>query len=133
MPLTKDEYLDAEKFPLSTQVPPVSFNSQFLVDSMNYDDLVEMEENGEPMDDRQKAKQAELKAKLAEAPGDRSAKREEKQPVKAPAATAPKKLTFMAGRPNSDSDEDIEAFAQQVVDQVKKNQQPKAASPAPPG
>jgi len=121
--LTESEYLDQKRFPLTTQVPPISLNGQHMIDAINHDDLLELGQ----LTPEQSAILAELKAKLAQVPPS------DDPPAPAPPKPAedPKKgMQLTLGRPKSDSKEDREAFADEVVAAIRKQVE---ESPAPAG
>jgi hypothetical protein len=60
--LNEHPYLDATRFPLSTQ-KGLTLQQQKLIDTVNHDVLLELQEQGEPLNDCQKAVWAELEAK----------------------------------------------------------------------
>ncbi len=49
--ITEAQYLDPARFPLSTQVPPISLHNQMLVDAVNQNDLTEMQEMGRSLNE----------------------------------------------------------------------------------
>lgn len=65
--MTKSEYLDAIRFPLSTQAG-LGLESQMMIDAVNYDALAEVYQAGTPLTPRQQAKFKELERKLAAFP-----------------------------------------------------------------
>ncbi len=65
--MTEPEYLDATKFPLSTQAG-LGLESQMMIDAVNYDALAEAHRAGFALTPQQEAKFKELGRKVAAFP-----------------------------------------------------------------
>ena len=61
--MTESDYLNKEKYPLTTQ-GDLSYTQQKLIDSFNYDQLMEVWQNQETLTERQIAIFQELAEKL---------------------------------------------------------------------
>jgi len=62
--MTEAEYLDAQRFPLTTQ-SKLSLRQQMLIDAVNRDDLDRLVEDGKPLSSRQQSILKELREKAA--------------------------------------------------------------------
>lgn len=60
--MSDNEYMSAARFPLTTQ-PGITIEQQRMLDSMNYDELNDAEQNGALLTDEEKQILAELTAK----------------------------------------------------------------------
>lgn len=65
--LTKTEYLDPHRFPLTNR-QDLTLENQHLIDSVNHDSLKELVDNGQQLNPRQQKIMAELAEKLANVP-----------------------------------------------------------------
>lgn len=62
--MTKNEYLDGNRFPLTTQ-PGLTLDQQMMIDAHNLDELKEMLALGEPLNQKQERVRNELETKRA--------------------------------------------------------------------
>jgi len=60
--MTEQEYLDAKRFPLTTQ-KGLTLRQQKMIDAVNLDDLKQMQERGEPLDEERRKHLLELQTK----------------------------------------------------------------------
>jgi hypothetical protein len=51
--MTEAEYLDPRRFPLTTQVPPLSLDNQMLIDALNRDEAEEAVRQGEQLTEKE--------------------------------------------------------------------------------
>lgn len=65
--MTADEYLDRERFPLTTQ-GNLTLDQQMMIDAVNYDALNDLHQQGQPMSETQTARLQELDRKVAAFP-----------------------------------------------------------------
>jgi hypothetical protein len=63
MSLTLSDYMNAEKFPITSQ-KNLSPRKQFQIDAFNYDSLIRHQEEGGTLNDQQKAILKELEVKI---------------------------------------------------------------------
>ena len=63
MSLTLSDYMDAEKFPITSQ-EGLSPSQQFRIDAFNYDSLIQYLDEGGTLNDQQKAILKELEVKI---------------------------------------------------------------------
>lgn len=61
--LKEKDYMDNKRFPLTTQ-GGLSFSSQQMIDSFNYDEIIRHMQNGEKIDDDIQKRLKELSKKL---------------------------------------------------------------------
>ncbi|MDX1977182.1 MAG: hypothetical protein SFT94_05870 [Pseudanabaenaceae cyanobacterium bins.68] len=61
--MTIEDYMNPEKFPITTQ-EGLSVKDQFLIDAINYDQLVEAREMGKTLNTMQLQAEEELKIKI---------------------------------------------------------------------
>lgn len=61
--IKEKDYLNKKKFPLTTQ-GNLEYSSQQMIDSFNYDSIVRHVQNGDELNDDQKARVKEFEKKL---------------------------------------------------------------------
>jgi hypothetical protein len=64
MSLTLSDYMNAEKFPITSQ-KSLSPREKFRIDAFNYDSLIRHQEEGGTLNERQEAILRELEIKIA--------------------------------------------------------------------